>query len=108
MLAAGGLGDAKINDLRASRPTGLADGDENIGRFDIAMDDPLLMRVLDGLTDLREKLQPFFGAKIALVAVVGDFDAPHQFHDEIRPAGGERRRFVAQTSSLLYRRASSL
>ena len=50
------------------------------------MNDALLVRVLDGLTDLCEKFQPFFGGKIVLVAVVRDLAATHQFHDEVRPA----------------------
>jgi len=48
------------------------------------MNDALLMRMLDGLTDLREKVQPIFSGKIMLIAVVGDFDTAHEFHDEVR------------------------
>ena len=40
-----------------------------------------------GLADLDEQLQPLAGGQVVLVAVVGDLDAPHQFHDEERPAG---------------------
>jgi hypothetical protein len=42
------------------------------------MDDPLLMRVLDGLTNLDEQIEPLLGGEIGLVAVVGDADAPHR------------------------------
>src|SRR5437867_8919432 len=44
------------------------------------------MRVLDGLADLYEEVQPLDGGEIVGVAVVGDADAPHQFHHEIGPA----------------------
>ncbi len=54
------------------------------------MNDAFLVRVLDGLANLNEQIQPFMGGKIVLVAVIGDFDAAHQFHDEIRPAGVRR------------------
>ena len=50
------------------------------------MDDALLVCVLDGVTDLREQFQPFVGGKIILVALVRDFNAAHQLHDEVRPA----------------------
>ena len=51
------------------------------------MNDPLLVRVLHGFANLNEKFEPFLGGQIILVAVIGDFDAAHQFHDEVRPAG---------------------
>ena len=50
------------------------------------MNDPLLMRVLNRVANLREELQPPFGREIVLIAVVRDFGAAHQFHDEVRPA----------------------
>jgi len=54
----------------------------NLRRFDVAVDDPLLLRVLDGLTDLDEQIEPLPGGEVGLVAIVGDLDAQHQFHDE--------------------------
>ncbi|HMJ91277.1 MAG TPA: hypothetical protein VK530_15760 [Candidatus Acidoferrum sp.] len=48
------------------------------------MDDAFLMRVLDGLADLNEKLQPFLGGQRMLVAVIGNLDTANKFHDEIR------------------------
>ena len=32
--------------------------DQDVRRLDVAVDDPLLMRVLDGLADLDEQVQP--------------------------------------------------
>ena len=32
-------------------------------------------------------LQPFAGGKLVLIAVLGDLDPAHQFHDEVGPAG---------------------
>src|SRR3954452_13300435 len=49
------------------------------------MDNALLMCVLDGVTNLREKFQPLFGGKIILIAVVRDFNAAYQLHHEVRP-----------------------
>src|SRR5438105_14657473 len=64
-------------------------GHEYIRGLDVAMDNPFLMCVLDSLANLNKKLQPFFGGKIVLIAVVCDLDASHQFHDEVGPAGRE-------------------
>jgi hypothetical protein len=33
-------------------------GDEDVRGLDVAMDDALLVRVLDGVTDLGEELEP--------------------------------------------------
>jgi len=61
-------------------------GDQDVRGFDVAMDDALLMRVLDGLADLNEKVKPLTGGEVVGVAIFGDFDATHQFHDKERPA----------------------
>ena len=45
------------------------------------------MCVLDGVTNLDEQSEPRFGRKSVLIAEIGDLHAPHQFHDEVRPAG---------------------
>ena len=51
------------------------------------MDDALLMRVLNGLADLDEQLQPFAAwRRLFSIAKIGDSDAAHQFHDEVGPA----------------------
>ena len=51
------------------------------------MNDAFLVRVLDRPANLNQQIQPFLGGEVVLVAVIGDFDAAHQFHDEIGPAG---------------------
>ena len=47
------------------------------------MDDTLLMRVLNCVADLDEKLQPLCGVEVVLVAVIGDANAANQFHYEV-------------------------
>src|SRR5438105_7013582 len=64
-------------------------GHEYIRGLDVAMDNPFLMGVLDSLANLNEKLQPFFGGKIVLIAVVCDLDPAHQLHDKEGPSGRE-------------------
>ena len=54
------------------------------------MDDPFLMGVLERVADGDEEPEPVRGRERGLVAVVGDADAAHQFHDEKRPARGCR------------------
>ena len=78
------LGDAEINHL--GHRHAVVQRDEDVRRLDVAMDDALLMRVLDGLANLDEQVEPFLGGEIVLVAVIGDADAAHQFHHEVRPA----------------------
>jgi len=43
--------------------------------LDVAMNDALLVRVLDGLANLDEQIEPFLGGEIGLVAVIGDANA---------------------------------
>ena len=50
------------------------------------MNDAFLMRVLNRLANLNKQVQPFASRQVVLVTVVGDFDAAHQFHDEVGTA----------------------
>src|SRR5439155_20695161 len=61
-------------------------GDENIRRFDVAMDDPFLVCMLDGAADLEKKLEPLGSREFVLVAEVCDPDAGNELHYKIRPA----------------------
>ena len=78
-----GLGDAEVDDLGHGRA--VVQGDEDVRGFEVAVDDPFLMRVLHGVADLDEKIEPLGGGKFRLVAVVGDPDPANQFHDEVGP-----------------------
>ncbi len=53
---------------------------------------PFWWRVLHGLADGDEQLQPLPGCEVVLVAVLGDRDALDQFHHEVRPRRAERRK----------------
>ena len=77
------LGDAEINHLRHRHS--VVQRHEDVRRFDVAMDDSLLVRVLDGLADLDEQIEPFLGGEIGLIAVIRDANAAHQLHHEERP-----------------------
>ena len=61
--------------------------DQDVGGLDVAVDDPLLVGVLDRLADGDEELQPLAGRQPGLVAVIRDRDALHQLHDEVGTAG---------------------
>src|ERR1019366_2032598 len=54
------FGDAEVNDLGRGRAT-LLQGDQDIRRLDVAVDDAFLVRVLNGAADLDEKVQALFG-----------------------------------------------
>ena len=51
------LGDAEIDHLRHRHA--VVQRDEDVRGLDVAVDDALLMRVLDGLADLDEQIEPF-------------------------------------------------
>src|SRR5439155_8227227 len=84
------LRNAEINHLRHRHA--VMPRDQNVRWLDVAMNDSLLMRVLDRVANLREQFEPLLGSEIILVAVVGDFDPPHQFHYEEGPARLRRTR----------------
>src|SRR5262249_47274362 len=82
----GGLRDSEIYDYgQCVALLGLRHQD--IRRLDVPMDDSLLVRMLDGLTDLHEQRQSLLSRQRMLIAVFGDFDTANQFPHKIRPAG---------------------
>src|SRR5438477_12326943 len=54
-LLLGRLGDAEVDHL--GDRLAVVERDHDVGRLDVAMDDPLLMCVLDRLADRHEQLQ---------------------------------------------------
>ena len=79
-----GLGHPEIDDLR-DRVAVLA-GDEDIRRLDVPVDDPLLMRVVDRMADLDEEPEALPGRKTVPIAEMGDGNALHVLHHEVRTA----------------------
>jgi hypothetical protein len=53
---------------------------------EIAMDDALLMGVLDGFADGEEELEALAGVEAAIIAILRDGDAVDVLHDEERTA----------------------
>ena len=53
----------------------------------VGVNNDLLVGVVDRGADVAEKGEAFLGAEAGLVAVVGDRDAFHQLHGEVRAAG---------------------
>ncbi len=75
------LGDAEVQQL------GRAVGDhEHVGRLDVAVDDQVLVRVLDGGADVTKELQARGGVEPVRVAVVDDRLPFDVLHGEVRPA----------------------
>ncbi len=56
--------------------------DQNIRRFQIAVDDPLLMGVLDSMADFHEEFQAVGNGEPNRIAVFGDGNALDVFHHE--------------------------
>ncbi len=84
------LGDAEVDHFRDR--LAIVESDQHVGRLDVAVDHPLLMRVLDRLADRDEQLQPLARVEPGLVAILGDRDAIDELHDEVGSAavGGTR------------------
>ena len=61
-------------------------GNQDIRRFEVAMDDALLMRVLHGLADLDKQLQPIRRRELMLIAVSRDRLTANQFHNKVGPS----------------------
>jgi hypothetical protein len=78
------LGDAEVDNLR-HRLT-VVEGDEHVRRLDVAVNHALLVRVLDGVADADEQVEPFARGQQVLVAELRDRLPLHQLHDEVRPA----------------------
>ena len=57
--------------------------DDDIGRFEITVDDTLLVGMLDSPTHLLEQFQPHRQRELVIIAVGGDGDPAHEFHHEI-------------------------
>ena len=78
------LRNPEVDDLRDR--AAVLDGHEHVRRLEVAMDDALLVGVLDGLADRDEQREPFAGGQPVAIAVVGDRNAGHVLHHEVRPA----------------------
>ena len=79
------LGHAEVDHL--GHRLAVVQRHQHVRRLDVAVNDPLLMGVLDRLADRDEQLEPFAGRELVAVAVLGDRDALDQLHDEVGPAG---------------------
>src|SRR5262249_29027839 len=74
-----GAGDAEIEDLRL--PAGLY---QNVSRFEIAVDDSLLVAVLNGIADLGEELTARADTKVGLARKLEQGTALDIFHGKKR------------------------
>jgi hypothetical protein len=72
------LGDAEVEELGLPFRR-----DENIGRLQIAMNDELLMSVLDGGADFEKKLEAVLNGERLPIAIVVDGQAVDVLHDEV-------------------------
>ena len=75
------LGHTEVDDL-GHRSVALG-GDQDVGRFDVTMDDRLLVRVADAVADLQEQPQSLVDPQTLPVAITGDPLAVHVLHGEI-------------------------
>ena len=85
-LLLGRLGHAEVDHL--GNRLAVVERDHDVGRLDVAVDDALLVGVLDRLADRHEQFQPLARRQVVVVAVFGDRHAVDQLHDEVRQAVG--------------------
>src|SRR5262249_44271131 len=78
------LGDAEVNDL--GHRLVIVHGDQDVGGFQVPVDDPFLVRVLDRVADGDEQFKALSRREVVGVTVLGNRYAVHQFHDEVRAA----------------------
>jgi hypothetical protein len=75
----------EINDYGQRRA--VVQSHQDVGRFDVAVNDAFLMSVLDSVANLLEELQPLGRGQVVLVAVIRDAYSTDQVHNEKRAAG---------------------
>jgi hypothetical protein len=63
------------------------EGDQDVGGFEVSVDDAFLVCVLDGLADLDEEVEALVDGELVFVAVGGDGGAVDELHDEVWAAG---------------------
>ena len=85
---AGGLGHTEVDHLHARAGGATCGGvfghaGQDVARLQVAVDDALHVRMLDGVAHLREKFQALLDAVLVAVAEVGDGLALHQLHHEV-------------------------
>ena len=83
--ALGGLRDPEIDHLHGRLVA--VQRHQHVGRFDVPVDEPFLVGVVDGRADVHEEPEPLVAPEQVLVAKPGDRDAGHQLHREVGPAG---------------------
>ena len=77
----GGLGKTEVNYLGNGVIT--IDRYQDVVRFQITMNDSLLMRMLYCMTDRKEQAEPLVRGEFLLVAILGNGDSFDQIHYEI-------------------------
>jgi len=81
---------------------------EHVARFDVAMDDALLVRVLNRFARLREEPQPIGDVQAVAIAVLRDRHARDVLHDEVGAAVGRRPRVVHRSDVRMVHQRESL
>jgi hypothetical protein len=99
--------NAEVNDLWIGFVA--TDSYEDVRRFDVPVDDPFLVGMLDGLADMQEQSQAFLDSEPVPVAILGDRNALNMLHDEVRPsARGQTRIVDARYMGMLHEGQSLL
>src|SRR5207253_9461090 len=71
------LGDTEVQELRRA-----VFGDQDVARFDVPMNDQVLMRVLHSRADRAKELEPLLSRELVLIAVNIYRQTLDVFHDE--------------------------
>lgn len=77
-----GLGDAEVDDLGRGL-VAVVGGDEDVGWFEVAVEDAACVCVVDGVADVDEEADALFDGELCGVGVGGDGGAADPLHDEV-------------------------
>ena len=77
------LGNPEVEQLDGRFPVGAVGGDEDVTRLEVAVEDEVLVRVVDGLADGAEEAEALLDGEPALVAVSRDGAALDVLHREV-------------------------
>jgi hypothetical protein len=83
-----GLRHSEVDDLRLRPVVHL--GHQDVRRFEVTVNDRLLVGVLNSVADLAEQLEALNGREPLFLAVAIHRNAGHVLHDEVRPTLGRR------------------
>jgi hypothetical protein len=80
-----GLGDSEIDDFRHG--AAVVKRHKDIGRLDVPVNDPFLVRMVHGATHRNKQFQTVSSCQLALITELGNGNTSNELHDKIGTSG---------------------